>query len=126
MCGLRREGGGTTIVSCKTAAHPTSDYSRLSTIRCVNRVLSGIRDLAKGYIGTPFSSTGLLSLQQSIDGYLAEQRAGGYHQGAVATMSYTRADRILGRLTIQLKMVPPFSIETIIVETSLAAEETEL
>ena len=126
MCGLRRERGGTTIVSCKTAAHPTSDYSRLSTIRCVNRVLSGIRELAKGYIGTPFSSTGLLSLQQSIDGYLAEQRAGGYHQGAIATMSYTRADRILGRLTIQLKMVPPFSIETIIVETSLAAEETEL
>ena len=127
MCGLRRDdSSGHTIVSCKTAAHPTSDYSRLSTIRCVNRVLSGIRDLAKDYIGSPFSSTGLLSLQQSIDGFLAEQRAGGYHQGAVATMSYSRQDRIIGRLTIELKMVPPFSIETIIVQTSLAAEETEL
>ena len=127
MCGLRRDDTlGHTIVSCKTAAHPTSDYSRLSTIRCVNRVLAGIRALAQGYIGTPFSSTGLLSLQQSIDGYLAEQRAGGFHQGAVATMSYSRADRIIGKLTIRLKMIPPFSIETIIVETSLAAEETEL
>jgi hypothetical protein len=41
-------------------------------------------------------------------------------------MSYSRADRILGKLTIQLKMILSFSIETIIVETSLAAEETEL
>lgn len=127
MCGLRRDDtSGHTIVSCKTAAHPTSDYSRLSTIRAVNRILSGVRERAKSYIGTPFSSTGLLSLQQSIDTYLAEQKAGGYHQGAVATMSYSRADRIIGKLTIQLKMIPPFSIETIIVETSLAAEETEL
>ena len=127
LCGLRRDDGvGHVIVSCKTAAHPTSDYSRLSTIRCVNRILSGIRERAKGYIGSPFSSSGLLSLQQAIDGYLAEQRAGGYHQGAVATLSYSRADRIIGKLTIQLKMIPPFSIETIIVETSLAAEETEL
>lgn len=126
--GLRLDDttGQSIIVSSKTAAHPTSDYSRISTIRCVNRILSGIRDLARGYIGTPFSSSGLLSLQQAIDGYLYEERVAGYHQGANCTMSYTRQDRILGRLTLNLKMVPPFSIETITVSTSLAAEESEL
>ena len=125
--GVRRDDtAGNIIVSCKTAAHPTSDYSRLSTIRCVNRTLSGIRAIAAPYIGTPFSSTRLLSLQQAIDGYLKEERTAGFNQGAKCTMSYSRADKIIGKLTLRLKMIPPFSIDTIIVETSLAAEESEL
>lgn len=118
--------GGNIIVSCKTAAHPSSDYSRISTIRSVNKVLTGIRALAAPYIGTPFSGTRLLSLQQAIDKYLKEQRTAGFTQGARCTMSYTRADKIIGRLTLQLKMIPPMSIETIVVDTSLAAEEAEL
>ena len=128
--GMRKEesGGLVTgiIVQSKTAAHPTSDYSRISTIRSVNRELTGIRGIAKAYIGTPFSSTRLLSLQQAIDGFLKEERTAGFNQGAVCTMSYTRADKIIGKLTLKLKMIPPFSIDTIVVETSLAAEESEL
>ena len=127
MIGLRfEEGFGWILVSARTAAHPDSDYSRLSTIRSVNRELDGIRTLARSYIGKEFSSTRLLSLQASIDGYLKAEQSLGYNQGAVAALSYTRADKILGRLTIRLKMIPPFSIESITVEISLAAEEAEL
>ncbi len=125
--GVRREDGvGFIIVSCRTAAHPTSDYTRLSTIRSVNREIDGIRDIAKNYIGKEFSSTRLMSLQTAIDGFLKAERALGFNQGAIASLSYTRADKIMGRLTIKLKMIPPFSIEAITIETSLAAEETEL
>jgi hypothetical protein len=126
-CGLRREDGvGFIIVSCRTAAHPNSDYTRLSTIRSVNRQIDGIRDIAKNYIGKEFSSTRLMSLQTAIDGFLKAEKALGFNQGAIASMSYTRQDKIMGRLTIKLKMIPPFSIEAITIETSLAAEETEL
>ena len=126
-CGLRREDNvGFIIVSCKTAAHPTSDYTRLSTIRSVNREIDGIRDIAKNYIGKEFSSTRLMSLQTAIDGFLKAEKSLGFNQGAIASMSYTRQDKIMGRLTIKLKMIPPFSIEAITIETSLAAEETEL
>jgi hypothetical protein len=127
MVGLRfEEGFGWIVVSARTTAHPDSDYSRLSTIRSVNRELDGIRLLARTYIGKEFSSTRLMSLQASIDGFLKSEQSQGYNQGAVARLSYTRADKILGRLTIQLKMIPPFSIESITVEISLAAEEAEL
>ena len=55
-----------------------------------------------------------------------KEKEQGYNQGALAQLSYTRADKIMGRLTIKLKMIPPFSIEAITIETSLAAEEEEL
>ena len=80
--GLRRARGTgrSIIVQCKTAAHPSSDFSRISTIRSVNRTVSGIRRIAEPYIGTPFSSTRLLSLQQAIDEFLVEH-VGGFNQG---------------------------------------------
>ncbi|MAE81750.1 MAG: hypothetical protein CMB80_03360 [Flammeovirgaceae bacterium] len=122
----REEGLGHILVSVKTAAHPDSDYVRLSTIRSVNREISGIRDICKPYIGKEFSSTRLASLQTSINGFLKGEKELGYNQGAIAAISYTRADKIMGRLTIKLKMIPPFSIESITIETTLAAEESEL
>ena len=122
----REEGVGHIIVSAKTAAHPGSDYAKLSTIRSVNREISGIRDICKPYIGKEFSSTMLASMQTSINGFLKAEKDAGFNQGAVASISYTRADKIMGRLTIKLKMIPPFAIEAITIETTLAADESEL
>ena len=122
----REEGLGHILVSVKTAAHPDSDYTRLSTIRSVNREITGIRNICKPYIGKEFSSTRLASLQTSINGFLKAEKEAGFNQGAIAALSYTRADKIMGRLTVKLKMIPPFSIEAITIETTLAAEESEL
>lgn len=125
--GLRRdETVGLILVSARTAAHPDSDYTRISTIRSVNRMLKGIRNIARPYIGKPFNAQQLVSLQSAIDQYLVAEKAAGFNQGAKASISYSRADKIMGRLKVKVRMIPPFSVETIDVETSLAAEESEL
>jgi hypothetical protein len=125
--GTRRDVNlGYLIVSAKTAAHPDSDYTRSSTIRSVNRELDGIRDIARPYIGKEFTTQRIVSLQTAVDSFLKAERELGYNQGARASISFSRTDKIMGKLTIRLRMVPPFSIETITVETSLAAEESEL
>ena len=125
--GLRRDDvAGLILVSSKTAAHPDSDYTRLSTIRCVNRMLKGIRSLCRPYIGKPFSAQQLMTLQSAIDQFLMSEKTGGFNQGARARMEYSRSDKIMGRLKVKVRMIPPFSIETIDVETSMAAEESEL
>jgi len=127
IIGIRRDTSGTLIfTTAKNVAHPDSDYTRLSTIRSVNRMLTGIRALARPYIGKAFSAQNLASLQAAIDGFIVSERTAGMHQGATSRIEYTREDRIMGRLTIKLRMVPPFSIESITVETSLAADESEL
>ena len=92
----------------------------------MNRVVNGLRTIGKQYIGRSFSSAILTSLQTAINGYLKSEQDVGVHQGAVATLSFTRADRINGDLKIRLKMVPPFAIETIEVTTSVAADASEL
>ncbi len=121
------EGVGWVFNSVRTAAHKTdSDYTRGSTIRCVNRELGGIRNIAKNYLGKPFSPTRLANLQSDIDSFLTAERGKGFNEGARAVLSYTRSDKILGKLTVRLKMVPPFTIEAITEEMSLAAEESEL
>lgn len=119
-------GGNTYITNISTAAHWSDDYKRISTIRCVNRVVNGLRTLAKRYIGSSFTSAMISSLQSAINGYLKSERDVGVHQGAIATLSFSRADRINGNLQITLKMVPPFALETITITTSVAADASEL
>ncbi len=128
IIGLRVDdtGTGIGITTARTAAHPDSDYVRLSTIRSVNREVAGIRAIARPYIGKDFSATRLAALQSAIDQFLVLEAQLGFNQGAKARIEFTRTDRIMGRLTIKLRMVPPFSIETIDVEISLAADESEL
>ncbi len=117
---------GHIFVSFKTAAHPDSDYTRSSTIRSVNRILSGIRNIGKKYLGKAFSPENIVSLRAAIDGYLTAERGLGIHSGAIASVHYTRSDKILGKLEVRLRMVPPFSIEQIQVNITLAADESEL
>lgn len=127
LIGMRLDDtAGYILVSAKTAAHPDSDYTRISTIRCVNRILSGIRKIARPYIGKAFSSQQLVSMQSAMEQYLLGERQAGMHQGAKIRLEYSRSDKIMGKLKIKLRMVPPFAIESIDVETSLAAEESEL
>jgi hypothetical protein len=119
---------GTTLISSSTAATPNSDYTMLSTIRCVAAVVNGIRRIAKPYLGRPYSPATIASLQQEVDGYLASVKGGenGLHEGALASLVFTRRDKILGHLDIRLRMVPPFGIKDINISTSLAADESEL
>lgn len=125
---LRFEPGiGYVFNTVRTAAHKIdSDYTRSSTIRCVNRIASGIRTIGKKYIGKAFNSLKIQNLQSDIDQYLKTERGNEVHQGAAAVLSYTATDRILGKLKVRLQMVPPFTIEIIDVEISLAAEEADL
>lgn len=125
---LRFEDGvGWVFNSVKTAAHPIdSDYSRCSTMRSVNRILGGIRNIAREYIGKAFDSLRLAALQSDVDGYLVGQRGQGFINSGLAKISYTRNDKILGKLTIRIRMVPPFTIQEINEIVSLAAEEAEL
>lgn len=112
--------------TAKTAAHPDSDYSRLSTIRIANLLISGCRQIAKGYIGKQFNPQVLLSLKSALDQFgLAQQAIGNAGKVKIA-LNYTRSERILGRLNIQVRFVPPFSIESVVVKTSVAADESDI
>jgi hypothetical protein len=128
FCPLKlEEGVGHVFAGFHTGAHPQdSDFVDSSTMRVVNRIANGIRRIAMPFLGKPFDSLRLASLQQEVDGLLRQERVEGMHQGAVAPVSFTSNGRVLGQLNINLTLVPPFSIKQINVPFSLAADETEL
>lgn len=119
-------GRGVYINNLRTLAHRYSDYRKVSTIRAVNRVVQGVRNLAQDYIGLAYNSANVASLRTAINGYLRSEQTAKVHNGAVAQISFSRQDRMLGNITIRLTMVPPYAIESINVVTSLIADESNL
>lgn len=125
--GLRLDpDAGYLFTKVDTAAHPDSDYAMCTTIRSVNRHLQGVRRIAKKYLGKDYSSQRIIALDNAIKTYLNAEKVAGFNGGAKCTLSFTRQDKILGRINIALKIVPPFSIRAIEVNLSVAADETEL
>jgi hypothetical protein len=103
----------------RTAALPSSDYTRVSTIRCSNRILNNVRSIALPFIGKAFAFT-KASIQQRIDGFMAsEVKLGNIQSYNPPVIRASRADEIAGRMFISVSFVPPFSLETVNVDLTI-------
>lgn len=117
---------GVILSGSKTAARPDSDWTKISTIRSVNRELQGLRAILVRYLGKEFSPAILQAIKTSAEGFLNNEANLGFNNGSKFNLFYTTAQRRLGQLKAKLKMVPPFAIETIDVEISVADDESSL
>ena len=109
------------IANLRTAALPTSDYTRVSTIRVANRLLSNVRNIALKYLGSNFSLA-LQSLQAEIDGYLRSEVGQSMIQGdpsPFAQVYASKVDQISGKLNVRLRFTPPFALESIQVDIAV-------
>jgi len=125
MSGLQDMGGGALgLINAKTAAHPMSDYTALATMRSVNVIMNGVRSVARRYVGRPFNTNIIMTLQSDIDQFLSAMGKSDapYHSGASFELSYSEEDRIMGRLTVKVKMVPTSTLKTITVEMTLSRD----
>ncbi len=109
------------ISSIKTAALPTSDFTRLSTIRVANRLLKNVREIGLKYIGNTFGPA-MQSLQSEIDGYLVSEIRTNMVQGnppPSAQVYASKLDQVAGRVNIRLRFTPPFALESIQVDMAV-------
>ncbi len=103
----------------RTAALPSSDYTRVSTLRAANRILSNVRDMALPFLGktVDFART---TMAQRIEGFMTGEVRLGNIQGYQPTkISATKADEIAGRLNVSVSFIPPFSLETVNVDMTV-------
>lgn len=114
---------GTTgaIANLRTAALPTSDYTRVSTIRAANLVLDAVRNISLNYLGRAFSDAQLAALNTELQGVMQALKSDGSIQDGVVQTSASRLDRINGRLNLKVQFVPPLSIEAITVDLTVSA-----
>ena len=109
------------IPTIRTAALPYSDYTRVSTIRAANEILSQIRAFAMPLLGRNYRNA-KDSLNTQIAGYLRAAGQAGTIQpsSGSARILQSREDEIAGRMRIVVTFTPPFALEQITVDLTVA------
>lgn len=120
--GLKQKNRVFRVTDAPTAARPTSDFVRLSTVRVVDRVIDIIREVAEPYIGEPNNAQARLSLETNIRSRLTAELKNNLISRFEVKVSATPTQRIQGDCDVELVIVPPFEMKKIRVFTSLARE----
>ena len=111
------------IANIRTAALPTSDYARVSTVRAANAVCTAVRDISLRYLGKSFSDAQLAALDAELAGTMRALKVDGSIQDGVVQTSASRLDRINGRLNLKVQFVPPLAIEAITIDLTVSAPQ---
>lgn len=116
-------GADGSIANLRTAALPSSDYTRVSTIRAANLVCDAVRSVSLRYLGRAFSDAQLAALDAELAGTMRSLKVDGSIQDGSVRISASRADRINGRLNLKVQFVPPLSIEAITIDLTVSAPQ---
>lgn len=119
---LINDEGTPTIADGPTFALLTSDYTRLTTMRIVAKVVEEVRLASRPFLGKGMSTGRRLahetSLQSIIQKNVAEDEtitAGNF------TISQTRAQRVEGKMDLELVLTPVFELRQILLSVALSA-----
>lgn len=109
------------ISNLRTAALPSSDYTRVSTIRSANVVLDAMRNACLPFIGRSYSDLEIASLDTELAGRMRALKVDGIIQEGVVELQASRLDRINGKLNLKVTFIPPLSIEAISIDLAVEA-----
>ena len=116
-------GSDGALASIRTAALPSSDYARISTVRAANLVCDAMRNVSLRYLGKSFSDAQLAALDAELAGTMRSLKVDGSIQDGTVQVSASRVDRINGRLNLKVQFVPPLSIEAITIDLTVSAPQ---
>lgn len=129
-CGLglvvaKNENGVAIVADSPTFASPTSDYTRLTTVRIVSKIANELRGAARPYIGKGLTAPKRAALESAIGEVLKANMAGEPIQtitGATFKIEQSAADRVLGKMRVKLTIVPVFELRQITFSVNLSAQ----
>lgn len=112
---------GIVVSDSPSAARPNSDYRRLSTMRQVKAVIDAIRRIAEPFLGDGMSAARLQALDTAIDKVLRALVKRGVIRRAEHQVTSTQTQRVQGKATVELKLVPAFELRQLTIVTALSA-----
>lgn len=113
---------GIVVSDAPTAARNDSDYRRLTTFKIVKGTIDSVRAAAEPFLGEGMSGAQMAALETAIDGALLKRQKAGALQRYDKTVTSTPAQRVQGKATVELVLVPSFELRQITVYVSLAAQ----
>lgn len=113
---------GVVVDDSPTAALPTSDYRRLTTVRIVTEAVDEVRKVAEPFLGEASTGAVRAAIETAVRKKLSDMTRSGHLRRYDVAVTATAVQQILGRATIELVLVPQFELRKITVLVSLARE----
>jgi hypothetical protein len=117
-------GGATTryvVKDSPTAALPSSDYQRLSTVRIVHAAVQLVRQKADPFIGLPNGLAQRNALTAEVQAGLDKMKENGVLQRFSFEIYSSVQDKVLGNAYIRLELVPQFETRKFLTSVVLRA-----
>lgn len=113
---------GTVVADAPTAARPSSDYNRLTTVRIVKATLDSVRAAADPFLGKGISGARQAALETAIDRALSKLVKAGYLTRYDAVLTATPTQRVQGKMDLELQLVPAWELRQITIYVALSAQ----
>lgn len=110
---FRNTNRGVVVTDDPTAARPSSDFARRSTMRIVSAVMKLVRLVSDPYIGEANNAAAQNALHSAIDAQLKSFVSQGALNAYDFSISSSPTDAVLGNIYIYLTLVPAFEIHNI-------------
>lgn len=129
-CGLglvlaKNEGGAPLLADSPTFASPTSDFTRLTSMRIVAKIAQELRNAARPYIGKGLSAPKRAALESAI-GEVLKLNLGQEGEQTITSGNFkieqTAADRVLGKMKVKVTLTPVFELRQITFSVNLSAQ----
>jgi len=118
---LVNDEGVPMVVDGATFARPGSDYTRLTSMRIVAKVVEEFRRATKPFYGKGMSTGKRLSHEESLKSVIQKNISeDGTLVSGTFTTSQTRAEKIAGKLKVGLTLKPVFELRSLDLDVSLS------
>jgi hypothetical protein len=118
---LRQKTQGLKIADAPTAALPTSDWVRLSTVRIAKAVIDGVRNAVDPFLGESMTDATRASMKNAVDNVLLAAKKAGYLQDyRPFEIIQTPSMEVLGKADINLTLIPAFELRQVTLTISLS------
>jgi hypothetical protein len=121
--------GGFVVADGVTWAHKVSDairsdFTQLTTIRITMDAVAFVRSRCQRYLGQPNNASVRSAIAADVDESLQKLQTLGALQDFEFRLAITPAQMVLGKMAIEMKLVPAFEIREITVVAGLSASLT--
>lgn len=120
----KSESGQPSIADSPTFASPGSDYTRLTTVRIVSKLSEELRAAAKPFLGKGLSGPKRNALEGAIGEVLKLNLGETVGVQTITSgrfkVSQSAADRVLGRIRVDLTVTPVFELRQITFSVNLS------
>ena len=109
----KNNGQTVTVTDAPTAAQPSSDYRRTTTVRSVKETINNIREVCDPYIGEPNEVAQRNAMSAAIAKRLDLLREAGVIVAYEYSIVVTQQMQVMGEAQIELTLVPPQELRRI-------------